>query len=68
MSSYNKRIQQQVKTAFGTKATMIFEFLDFIEDDKKDNAFFIKLRQEDGRSVLTQKSFAFEEIVGMSFI
>ena len=64
----HKKIQQQVKTAFGTQTTVLFEFLDFIANEKKEDTFFIKLKQEDGTEVVTQKSFGFDEILGMSFV
>ena len=63
-----KKIQQQSKTAFGTETTVLFEFLDFIADEKEEDSFFIKLKQEDDTDILTQKSFGFYDILGMSFV
>ena len=63
-----KKIQQRVKTAFGTETTVLFEFLDFIEDKNREDAFFLKLKQEDKSIIVTQKSFGFYDILGMSFV
>jgi hypothetical protein len=49
-----KKIEQVTTTVLGAKAVLILEFKEF--------------KEEDGNRFWTQKSFGFEEILGMGFI
>jgi len=44
---------------------MVLELKEFKEEDER---FFIEIEQEDGNRFWTQKSFGFEEILGMNFV
>ncbi len=60
-----KKIEQVTTTALGGRVSTILEFKEFREENK---LFFIEIEQEDGTRFWTQKSFLFEEILGMNFI
>jgi len=60
-----KKIEQITTTALGGRMVMILELKDFREEDER---FFIEIEQEDGNRFWTQKSFSFEEILGMGFL
>ena len=44
---------------------MVLELKEFKEENER---FFIEIEQEDETRFWTQKSFAFEEILGMGFV
>jgi hypothetical protein len=60
-----KRIEQITTTALGSRVVTILELKEFREENER---FFIEIKQEDGTRFWTQKSFEFEEILGMGFI
>jgi len=60
-----KRIEQITTTALGSRVVTILELKEFREEDER---FFIEIKQEDGNRFWTQKSFGFDEILGMGFI
>jgi hypothetical protein len=59
-----KRIEQITTTALGSRVVTILELKEFREEDER---FFIEIEQEDGNKFWTQKSFGFDEILGMGF-
>ncbi|MCK4442024.1 MAG: hypothetical protein KAU90_08445, partial [Sulfurovaceae bacterium] len=61
-----KKIEQITTTALGGRVSTILEFKNFKEDENEK--FFIEIEQEDGSRFWTQKSFNFQEILGMSFV
>ncbi|SFV50732.1 hypothetical protein MNB_SV-12-148 [hydrothermal vent metagenome] len=60
-----KKIEQITTTALGSRVVTILELKEFKEENER---FFIEIEQEDGSRFWTQKSFEFEEILGMNFI
>jgi len=60
-----KKIEQITTTALGGRMVMVLELKDFKEENER---FFIEIEQEDGNRFWTQKSFGFEEILGMGFL
>ena len=60
-----KKIEQVSTTALGGRVVSILEFKEFREENER---FFIEIEQEDGTRFWTEKSFEFEEILGMEFI
>jgi len=62
----NRKIEQITTTALGGKVTTILEFKDFKEDE--NDKFLIEIEQEDGSRFWTNKSFDFDEILGMNFL
>ena len=60
-----KKIEQVSTTALGGRVISILEFKEFKEENE---CFFIEIEQEDGTRFWTEKSFEFEEILGMEFI
>jgi len=62
----NRKIEQITTTALGGRVATILEFKDFKEDE--NGKFLIKIEQEDGSKFWTQKSFSFDEILGMNFL
>jgi len=60
-----KKIEQISTTALGSRMVTILELKEFKEEDER---FFIEIEQEDGNRFWTQKSFGFEEILGMNFL
>ncbi|RUM68736.1 MAG: hypothetical protein DSZ07_06105 [Sulfurovum sp.] len=60
-----KKIEQITTTALGGRVATILEFKEFKEENER---FFIEIEQEDGNRFWTQKSFGFEEILGMGFL
>ena len=60
-----KKIEQVTTTALGAKAVLILELKEFKEENER---FFIEIEQEDENLFWTEKSFSFEEILGMGFI
>jgi len=60
-----KKIEQITMTALGSRVVTILELKEFKEEDER---FFIEIEQEDGNRFWTQKSFGFEEILGMGFL
>ncbi len=67
----DRKIEQVVVTALGTKTVIIHKFIDFkIDPDKEGDFdyFFIEIEQEDGNKIWSQDSFSFDDIVGMNFV
>jgi plasmid replication initiation protein len=60
-----KKIEQVTTTALGSRVVTILELKEFREENER---FFIEIEQEDGNRFWTQKSFEFDEILGMGFI
>jgi plasmid replication initiation protein len=60
-----KKIEQITTTALGGRMVMVLELKEFREEDER---FFIEIEQEDGYKFWTQKSFGFDEILGMGFL
>jgi len=60
-----KKIEQITTTVLGSRVVTILELKEFKEEDER---FFIEIEQEDGTRFWTQKSFSFEEILGMGFV
>jgi plasmid replication initiation protein len=60
-----KKIEQVTTTALGGRVVSTLEFKEFREENER---FFIEIEQEDGTRFWTEKSFGFEEILGMGFI
>jgi plasmid replication initiation protein len=60
-----KKIEQITTTALGGRMVTILELKEFREEDER---FFIEIEQEDGAKFWTEKSFSFEDILGMSFL
>jgi len=60
-----KKIEQITTTALGSRVVTILELKEFKEENER---FFIEIEQEDGNRFWTQKSFGFEEILGMVFL
>ncbi|RUM76350.1 MAG: hypothetical protein DSZ11_00670 [Sulfurovum sp.] len=60
-----KKIEQISTTALGSRMVTILELKEFKEEDER---FFIEIEQEDGNRFWTQKSFGFDEILGMGFL
>ena len=60
-----KKIEQVTTTALGGRVVTILELKEFREEDER---FFIEIEQEDGNRFWTEKSFLFEEILGMGFV
>ena len=61
----SKKIEQVTTTALGSRVVTVLEFKEFREENER---FFIEIEQEDGTRFWTQKSFEFEEILGMGFV
>jgi hypothetical protein len=59
-----KRIEQITTTALGSRVVTVLELKEFKEEYER---FFIEIEQEDGNKFWTQKSFGFDEILGMGF-
>jgi hypothetical protein len=60
-----KKIEQVTTTVLGGRMVAVLEFKEFREENER---FFIEIEQEDGTRFWTQKSFEFEEILGMEFV
>ena len=60
-----KKIEQITTTALGGRVVTVLELKEFKEENER---FFIEIEQEDGTRFWTQKSFSFEEILGMGFL
>jgi plasmid replication initiation protein len=60
-----KKIEQVSTTALGSQMVTVLEFKEFREENER---FFIEIEQEDENRFWTEKSFSFEEILGMGFI
>jgi plasmid replication initiation protein len=60
-----KKIEQVSTTALGGRVVSILELKEFKEENER---FFIEIEQEDGTKFWTEKSFLFEEILGMVFV
>jgi len=60
-----KKIEQVTTTVLGGRMIAVLELKEFREEDER---FFIEIEQEDGASFWTEKSFSFEEILGMGFV
>jgi len=60
-----KKIEQVTTTVLGGRMIAVLELKEFREEDER---FFIEIEQEDGASFWTEKSFRFEEILGMGFV
>ncbi len=60
-----KKIEQITTTALGGRMVMVLTLKEFKEENER---FFIEIEQEDGTHFWTQKSFSFEEILGMGFM
>jgi len=60
-----KKIEQITTTALGGRMVMVLELKEFKEENER---FLIEIEQEDGNRFWTQKSFGFEEILGMGFL
>jgi len=60
-----KKIEQITTTALGSRVVTILELKEFKEENER---FFIEIEQEDGNRFWTQKSFGFDEILGMGFL
>jgi len=60
-----KKIEQISTTALGSRMVTVLELKEFKEENER---FFIEIKQEDGTCFWTQKSFSFEEILGMGFV
>ena len=60
-----KKIEQITTTALGGRVVTVLELKEFKEENER---FFIEIEQEDGSRFWTQKSFGFEEILGMEFV
>ncbi len=60
-----KKIKQITTTALGGRMVMVLTLKEFKEENER---FFIEIEQEDGTRFWTQKSFSFEEILGMGFL
>jgi len=60
-----KKIEQISTTALGSRMVTILELKEFKEENER---FLIEIEQEDGNRFWTQKSFGFEEILGMGFL
>ena len=67
----DKKIEQVVVTALGTKTTITHKFINFKIDPNKEgyfDYFFIEIEQEDGSRVWSQESFSFDDISSMNFV
>jgi len=62
----NRKIEQITTTALGGRVATILEFKDFKEDES--GKFLIEIEQEDGSRFWTNRSFGFDEILGMNFV
>jgi len=62
----NRKIEQITTTALGGRVATILEFKDFKEDE--NDRFLIEIEQEDGSRFWTNKSFGFDEILGMNYL
>ncbi len=60
-----KKIEQITTTALGGRVVTVLELKEFKEENER---FFIEIEQEDGTCFWTQKSFSFDEILGMGFV
>jgi hypothetical protein len=60
-----KKIEQVTTTALGGRVITQLELKEFREENER---FFIEIEQEDGTRFWTNKSFTFEEILGMGFV
>ena len=60
-----KKIEQVSTTVLGSRMVTVLEFKEFKEENER---FFIEIEQEDENLFWTEKSFSFEEILGMGFI
>jgi len=60
-----KKIEQITTTALGSRVVTVLELKEFKEENER---FFIEIEQEDGNRFWTQKSFGFDEILGMGFL
>jgi len=60
-----KKIEQISTTALGSRMVTILELKEFKEENER---FFIEIEQEDGNRFWTQKSFSFDEILGMNYL
>jgi hypothetical protein len=60
-----KKIEQISTTVLGSRMVTVLELKEFKEENER---FFIEIEQEDGNRFWTEKSFSFEEILGMGFI
>ena len=60
-----KKIEQITTTALGGRVVTVLKLKEFKEENER---FFIEIEQEDGTHFWTQKSFSFEEILGMGFM
>ena len=60
-----KKIEQVTTTVLGGRMIAILELKEFREENEY---FFIEIEQEDGTKFWTEKSFSFEEILGMGFV
>jgi len=59
-----KKIEQISTTALGSRMVTTLELKEFKEENER---FFIEIEQEDGNRFWTQKSFSFDEILGMNY-
>ncbi len=67
----DRKIEQTMVTALGTKTVITHKFIDFkIDPDKEGDFdyFFIEIEQEDRNKIWSQESFSFDDIVGMNFV
>jgi len=62
----NRKIEQITTTALGGRVSTILEFKDFKEDE--NGKFLIEIEQEDGSRFWTNRSFGFDEILGMNYL
>ena len=62
----NRKIEQITTTALGGRVATILGFKDFKEDE--NGKFLIEIKQEDGSIFWTNKSFGFDEILGMNYL
>jgi len=62
----NRKIEQITTTALGGRVATILEFKDFKEDE--NGKFLIEIEQEDGSRFWTNRSFGFDEILGMNYL
>ena len=60
-----KKIEQVSTTVLGGRMVAVLELKEFREEDER---FFIEIEQEDGNRFWTEKSFGFEEVLGMKFL
>jgi hypothetical protein len=60
-----KKIEQVSTTVLGSRMVTVLELKEFKEEDER---FFIEIEQEDDTRFWTQKSFGFDEILGMGFV